>query len=129
MLIKTNNRTDAIHALINMWLKDIRLYCNECGRLFVKEMYPCCEDPYLIDNLQAFQMLQEEIKMFRNTRQNEFASTPSKSMRWGVRIPQTLLRFLDTYFQSYGEKGVFRNKNDMNQFMKKFKQFTIPERV
>lgn len=131
MIIKINNKWEALHAVINRWLKDPRVYCNDCGATYYKEMgIKCCDNPHIGTNFDFCRLLIKQNKQMQATRRNEFASTGSKNMRWGVSMPPDLLRCLDNYMKIHGHtKGLFGEVKDLNGFMKKFPQFAIPKKV
>lgn len=127
MLIKSNSRWDAVHALINTILKDGTLYCNNCGMDFDKEV--CCEDPHIGSHKHFLKLIVEQNRLLKSTRANEFASTKNDSMRWGLSLPPRFLATLEKAFRTtYGEK-LFRDAHDIRAFAKKFRQFSICERV
>jgi hypothetical protein len=130
MLIKAGNREDAIHALINTWLKDTTLRCGWCGQRYYKYLMPCCEKPFIGTNLDIFQQFYTQLKEDRDTRRNEFASTKCKTMRWKLSFPPGLLEWLDKSFETTYSEKLFNEKYTANWFARKFKKyFTVPERI
>lgn len=130
MLIQKGAREDAIHALINTWLKDQRQHCGWCGADFNPETYPCCEQPFVANNSVIFKQFQKELQLDRDKANNKFNSMKDKSMRWTLKFPPGLLSFLEQSFQKmYGEK-LFTEEYDINWFAKKFyKYFAVPKEI
>lgn len=129
MLIKINNKWEAVHAVINTWLRDPRVYCNNCG-LTACGGLACCEDPALGTNLDICKCLIQQNRAMKSSRANDHASNETKTMRWGVSLPPDLMRTLDNYMKLHGhKKGLFEEVSDLNKFMKKFPQFAIPTKV
>jgi len=102
MLISKGTREEAIHALINTWLKAPGMKCGACGAGFsYKEccklpyitcetgflkckrcktvFYPveelCCEAPFITNNAGLLKQFHKETEQVRQTRKNEYAST------------------------------------------------------
>lgn len=126
------SREDAIRALINLWLKDNRMYCATCGEMF--KGVQCCDNPVVGTNRAIFKQFNKEMKRIRQTRCNEHASISAggmkDTMRWKLSIPIGLLQFLEKSFTIvYGEK-LFNRDYNTNWFAKKFgKYFQVPERI
>jgi hypothetical protein len=130
MLIKVGKREDAIHALINVWLKDPRKKCGWCGTLYHPAIMPCCEQPFIGTNLDIFDQFYRELKKDRATRRNVYASSDSKEMRWKLKFPPSLLQFLTSMFRKQYDEELFNDKYSTNWFAKKFrKYFTVPDIV
>jgi hypothetical protein len=132
MQIKTGSKEDAVHALINLWLKDTRKSCAYCGRSRFFEDCGICEgkNPPLGTNAEILEGFYEELKEVRATRKNKFASNNSKDFRLGISMPIGLYQFLDKTFKEKYKVNLFDEKGDLNWFMKKFgKYFAIPEEV
>lgn len=129
MLIKTNNRWDACHALINTLLKSKIVYCNECGETVMDGAGQCCENPHLGTNEQFIKLIIEQNKITRMTRSNEFAETKDKSMRWGMSMPPRFFKDLCKAFKLTYAEDLFRDEKDMNAFLRKFPQFRTCDRV
>lgn len=129
MLIKSNNRTEAIRAVINEWLKDNTLYCDSCGKDYFSQRMPCCSSPYILNNFTAMKMIMDECREKKETNLKATAATKSNAMRFSVKMPERLLCTLDNYFKTYGEKGLFRDKRDLHSFMRNFHQLSTAERV
>lgn len=134
MLITKGSREDAIHALINMWLKDPKMYCGWCGQDFLPppqgEMWTkCCEQPFIGKNYDIMAQFLKELKNIRESRKNKFASTDNKTSRWKLSFPPGLLDFLKVSFYGlYGEE-LLTKEYGTTWFAKKFRQFTVPEEV
>ena len=130
MLIKSGNREDAIHALINTWLKDKTLKCGWCGAKFERTTFPCCDQPFIGTNFDIMSQFNKEMKMSRDTRKNVYASNESKNMRWKLSFPPTLLQWLiESFKKMYGE-DLFTEEYNTTWFAKKFrKYFAVPERI
>jgi hypothetical protein len=130
MLIKINNKWEAVHAVINTWLKDKRKYCNNCGKDYVPELGACCNDPAVMTNFDVCLGIIRQNRETQKSRSNDFASTKDGNLRWGVSLPPDLLRTLDGYMKSHGhKKGLFEEVSDLNKFMKKFPQFCVAKKV
>jgi hypothetical protein len=130
MLIKCGKREDAIHALINIWLKDQTKKCGWCGQVYNAMFHPCCEQPFIGTNLDIFEQFYREIKSNRDSRKNEYASTDNKSMRWKLSFPPSLLQWLTKTFKELYNEELFNSKYGTTWFAKKFrKYFTMPERI
>ena len=130
MLIKTNNKEKAFHAVINTWLKDKTMYCNFCGQDYKDDVTtPCCENPQVGRNMDHCMGIIKQNKMIRETRKNEFGSTDDKTLRYGVSMPPALYQVLDRFKVSNDKPKLFREDGEMVWFMKKFPQFTTCSRV
>lgn len=130
MLIKINNKWEAVHAVINKWLKDPRVYCNNCANDYVPSLGVCCNDPHIGTNWDFCKQLLDQIKGIKQTRSNDFATNDTKTMRWGVSLPPDLMHTLDQYMKDHGhKKGLFEEVGDLNKFMRKFPQFAVPKKV
>jgi hypothetical protein len=127
MLIK-GTREDAIQALINTWLKDTRKKCGWCGAMYNPLSFPCCEKPFIADNFTIMSQFYEELKIDKQNRKNEFAS--SKNMRWKLSFPPSLLSFLENSFRTLYQEELFNKKYSTTWFAKKFRKcFAVPERI
>ena len=131
MLIKVNNKWEAVHAVINTWLKDQRKYCNNCGATYQPELGQCCNDPAIGTNFDVMVALKRQNQATRDTRANDHAAmTEHGQMRWGVSIPPDLMMTLDNYMKAHGHKrGLFEDVSDLNKFMRKFPIFAIAKKV
>ena len=129
MLVKTTNKWILARAFINTWLKDQTWYCNNCDKDYSKFNYPCCENPQIGRNIDHTKGLFKENRMIKNTRKNEFASTKKKTLRWGVSLPPRLHFALDRYFRSLSDEKLFNNNKELHEFMRRFPEFTIPDKI
>ena len=125
----TDNKWTLARAFINLWLKDKSKYCNNCGAEYKKELYPCCENPYLSTNWEITQQVIKQNKEIRKTRLNDLASTKNKTLRWGVSLPPKLYHDLNCYFKQGANESLFKNRDDVREFAKEFKPFQVPERM
>lgn len=130
MIIKINDKWEALHAVINKWLKDQTRYCNNCGKDFYPEIGACCDDPQIGTNWDFCMAIKEQNKRHRDALSNDLATLGGKkNMRWGVSIPPDLYHTLNNYMKQHGHKGVFEEKSDLNKFMRKFPIFTIAKKI
>ena len=129
MLVKTTDKWTLAKAFINTWLKDQIWYCNNCDMDYTPGVV-CCENPQIGRNIDHTKGLIKENRMIRETRKNEFASANNKSIRWGVSLPPRLQFALEKYFSSLteGEK-LFNNNQEFHEFMRRFPQFRVCEKV
>lgn len=131
MLIQVSGqREDAIHALINTWLKIPDRWCLTCNKTLDIRDWPCCDKPFLTTNQIVFKRFIEEMKDVRDAQKNKFASSETKSMRYLLRFPPGLYEFLDMSMKRlYGEK-LFTDEYNNIWFAKKFqKYFSVPEEI
>ena len=142
MFVKTTNRWDAIRAFVNEWLKDPSLYCNNCMMPYKENpVGPCCDDPFIVNNHLACELVAKQNAEIKKTRNNEFGSNKNHSLRWGASIPPKLIFDVERYLkkcaieQGYDpvqEGKLFRTKyfkKDLRRFLKTFPAFSIPEKV
>jgi len=131
MLIKPKNREDAYRAVINTWLKDKTLYCNNCGKTFdrLKDSPFCCDTPHIGTNMDHCRGIVNQNKEMMKTRKNDFASTQGKDIRWGLSVPISLFYTLNSWKKAQGFKGLFEEDGEITWFMKKFPQFRVASRV
>jgi len=129
MLIVSKDRKKFLHAIINTWLKDTRMYCNNCAADFKPELKKCCEDSQIGDNYSICKAVVEQNKMVKSTRVNSFASTSDKTLRWGVSLPLGLYQALERLCKKHDNLGLFNEKYDVSWFAKNFPQFAIPEKI
>jgi hypothetical protein len=128
MLLQKGSREDAIHALINTWLKDPALRCGWCGEDYSAETFPCCEQPFIGTNSNIMEQFHNELRVRRDAQNNDYASNKSKTFRSTLSFPPGLLGFLTISFKAlYGEE-LFTDQYNMNWFSRKFyKYFAIPK--
>lgn len=130
MLLQKGNREDAILALINTWLKDPTLHCGWCGETYNPLNPPCCEQPFIANNVQILKQFHKELRMDRELSANKYASTQGKNMRLALKFPPGLLTFLERSFLNLYNEKLFNEKYSVNWFAKKFyKYFAIPEEI
>jgi len=121
-----------MHAVINKWLKDPSVYCNECSQPYQPELGRCCENPHIGRNWDFCELLISENKVISHSRLNEFGSNKDKNLRWSLRLPPRLYETLNNYMKQHGHKtGLFDPKkpSDLNKFMKRFPMFAIAKKV
>ena len=128
MLIKSSNKKEAYTAVINELLKDNRAYCNYCGKSWDGTPNPGCEDPQVGTNADVLSAVITQNISIRDSRNNDYASTKNKSLRWGLSIPGFVYEALHHYEKSHNRKFLGSN-DDINWFMKNFPQFSIPRRA
>lgn len=119
--IKLTNKWDAARAIINTWLKDQTLYCNNCqtdAKYFLASE-SCCENPQIGRNVDHMMGGIKQNKMIRETALNEYGSTEDKTIRFSVSMPPRLLVALEDYFGKHNEK-VFNDQKELHAFMKQF---------
>lgn len=130
MLLSKGSREDAIHALINTWLKDPRLSCGWCGADFDELNFPCCEKPFVATNAQIFEQFYKELQLDRELSANKHASFKDKSMRLALKMPPGLLGYLTHTFKHLYQEDLFTKEHDINWFLKKFgKKFGVPKEI
>ena len=74
-------------------------------------------------------MLIQENKTLRESRRNQFASNEDKSMRWGISITPRLMHDLEEFSINTLKEPLWKDKNEMDDFMRSFKEFTVCEKV
>ena len=119
--IKLTKKEDAIRAVINTWLKDQTLYCNNCNtdsRYFLADE-SCCENPQIGRNIDHMMGGIKQNKIIKETALNEYGSTDDKTMRYAVSMPPRLLMTLEQYFETHNDK-LFNNQKELHNFMKAF---------
>ncbi|TRZ47824.1 MAG: hypothetical protein D4S01_11550 [Dehalococcoidia bacterium] len=133
MLLAKGTRDGAIHALINVWLKDPTKRCGWCGKRYFPQEFPCCDQPFIANNAGIMKQFYRDQLWIRSTRKNSTASMKArgtKSMRWVLSFPPSLLFFLETAFKRQYHEKLFHGKYNLVWFAKRFgKYFQIPERV
>lgn len=128
-VVTTRDKEAALRAIITVWLKDQRIYCNNCQATFFPDIPPCCENPQIGKNIDHTMGLLKQNKAMRGLQKSVTGANESNTMRWGVSLPPDLYTTLNKYLQSCGEKGLFVDKKDLRWFMKKFPEFTIPQKI
>jgi len=129
MQIKTITKWDKIREFINIWLRDSRVYCGNCDVDYYKENFPCCNNPELGTNITFTKSIIDAIKDLRKEQHNVYASNKKKSFRTTIKLPKRLYFDLDKFHQEMWGTRLFDKKEELNIFMRKFPQFTVPERV
>lgn len=131
MLIKVDNKEKTVRNAIEIWLRDERIYCNNCDVDYGDKPMPCCEDPQIGRNVDHCRGVIKQNKAIRDSRKNAFASNDDKTIRWGLSLPPKLLQFLDVFFKTYTieKQGIFKEEGELVWFARKFPQFAIPERL
>lgn len=131
MIIAKGAREDAIHALINVWLKDKTLVCGWCNTNFKEgSPDPCCEQPFIGTNADIFRQFQAELAVTRGKQKNDFASTEKKDLRHVLSFPPGLMQYLTIgFYAMYGEE-LFNDQYDLIWFAKHFgKYFGVPQKL
>ena len=130
----TNIKETQLRQFIEKWIKDPHLYCSNCGEPWREcpegcEPFICCDRMQICTNLVSLYAVIQENKILRETRGNAFASTKDKSIRMGLSLPPKLLFDLEGFCANTLKEPLWRDYNEMNDFMKEFPQLCIPERV
>lgn len=130
----TNSKEVALKAFMSEWLKDETQYCNYCGSIYAEPPEgivwdKCCDKPHIGTNLIFLYMLIQENKELRESRNNKFASNLDKSMRWGISITPRLLHDLEEYSINTLKEPLWKDKVEMDEFMRTFPEFRICEEV
>lgn len=131
MLVKTSDRKSAYTALINMLLKDPRVYCNNCGLSFYPKKFAeevCCSDPQIGTNYDVVKAIVAEVRELRATAKNNHASFANGATRLGLRIPPFIYEALETYEKSHGRKLIESDK-DIKWLMRNFPMFCVPRSI
>jgi hypothetical protein len=135
---QTTDRWEAALACHNALLKDPTAYCNQCGtdlKLSLDKegkFKPCCENPQVGTHLDHCKGVSNQNRELTKIRMNEFAATKDKSMRWGISIPPRFWKEWNAlFYQTYKEDLIRPGKEtkDLNDLMRKFKHFRIPDKV
>lgn len=130
----TNCKETALRDFINVWVKDPEQYCNYCGTIYAKPpegiiWEQCCERVHIGTNLLFLYMLIQENKVLRESRANKFASNEDKTMRWGLSITPRLLHDLEEYSINTLKEPLWKDQNEMNDFMRSFREFTVCQEI
>ena len=128
MLIKTNNKWDAVRAMINTLLQDSTVYCNECGSDYVEGVL-CCGDPVYGTHRDFVEAIIGQNKTTKSTRSNDTASFKSKAFRWGLSLPPRFLFELETAFKAMYHEKLLKDNHEMHRFMKEFPAFAVCKKV
>lgn len=128
MLIKSNNKWDAVRALINTLLKDATIYCNECGADYKEGEY-CCDYPHIGTHKDFVQAIIYQNKETKETRLNDTGSGKTKAFRWGLSLPPRFLMELETAFKTMYNEKLLKDNREMHSFMKEFPAFAVCHRV
>lgn len=129
MIVKTPNKELAFHAVINTWLKDRTLYCNQCGEVYKEDKPACCDNPQVGRNFDHCYGLIKQNKEMAKSRLNDFGSNEDKNLRWGLSLPPSLFNVLDNFKTMNGQPKLFEEKGELTWFMKKFPQFKTCNRT
>jgi hypothetical protein len=129
----TTSKETAIKAFISEWAKDETQYCNYCGTIYQENpdggWDKCCDKPHIGTNIIFLYMLIQENKDLRESRHNDFASNLDKTMRWGIAITPRLLHDLEEYSINTLKEPLWKDKDEMDEFMRSFPEFRICEKV
>lgn len=128
MLIKTNNKWDAVRAMINTLLKDTTVYCNECGSDYV-EGHLCCGDPMYGTHRDFVEAIIGQNKGTKETRLHDTGAGKSKAIRWGLSLPPRFLMELETAFKTTYNEKLLKDNHEMHRFMKEFPAFAVCKKV
>ena len=128
MLIKTNNKWDAVRALINTLLKDKTVYCNECGADYVEGEY-CCGDPMYGTHRDFVEAIIAQNKDFKATRLHDTGMGESKAIRWGLSLPPRFMRDLEDAFKATYREKLLKDNHEMHRFMREFPAFCVCRKV
>ena len=128
MIVTNSDRKAAYTAVINMLLRDPRVYCNNCGMSFYPDKPLCCADPQIGNNNDVVKAVIAEVRELRERAKNEHASFAKGTMRLGLRIPPFIYEALDNYEKSHGRRLIMSDK-DIKWLMKNFPMFCIPRRI
>lgn len=133
MLIKTPDKAKAFTAVINIWLKDKTIYCNECGKTYTSYVNECvdpmCGGFQIGTNFDHCRGVIKQNKELAKTRLNDFGSNHDKNIRWGLSLPPSLFNVLDNFKKVHNQPGLFKEDGEIVWFMKKFPQFRVCTRT
>lgn len=133
MLIKTPNKQLAFQAVINTWLKDKTIYCNECGATYAEYVNRCadpaCGSIQIGTNMDHCKGVINQNKELAKTRLNDFGSNADKNIRWGLSLPPSLFNVLDQFKKMHNQPGLFKEDGEIVWFMKKFPMFKVCSRT
>lgn len=125
-IIKTNDRLEVIEAIINTWLKDKTIYCNNCGVNYSGNI--CCEDPQVGTNMDHARALSIENEMVRSNQLKNTGASKKNTMRLSLRLPPRLYQFIRNYFLGYNENFP-KDKRELHRLMRRLKAFCIPREI
>jgi hypothetical protein len=128
VLIKTNNKWEAVRALINTLLKDKTVYCNECGADYVEGVL-CCGDPMYGNHRDFVEAIIAQNKDFKATRLHDTGAGESKAIRWGLSLPPRFLRDLEDAFKATYREKLLKDNHEMHKFMKEFPAFCVCRKI
>lgn len=130
----TTSKETALRAFLAEWIKSDERYCNYCGNIYADPpdgiaWESCCETPHIGTNLVFLYMLIQENKAIRETRANKFASNKDMSMRMGISITPRLLHDLEEFSINTLKEPLFKDRAEMDDFMRSFPEFRTCEVV
>lgn len=129
MLVRTNNKWEAVRALINTLLKDDTVYCNECGADYEDGVY-CCSLPHLGTHRDFVEAIISQNKMTRETRVHDTgAGRDQKAFRWGLSLPPRFMSDLERAFKATYQEKLLKNNKDMHSFMREFPAFSVCRKI
>jgi len=127
--MKTHDKWTAVRCLLNLILKDTRLYCNNCGEYYFENKPVCCEDPQVGSHAVHLRAIVKQNKVHKELMANSHGSVKNKAMRWGISFPPTVFHILNkTFLTTYNEK-LLRDNKDLHGFMKAFPPFCVCDKI
>lgn len=127
--MKTGDKWTAVRCLLNLILKDTRLYCNNCDNDYDEKEPICCESPQIGSHMTHLKAVAKQNESHRELMKDEFGSMKNKDMRWGISMPPRVFHILNkTFLRTYNEK-LFRDQKDMHKFMKAFPAFKVCNKI
>lgn len=131
MEIKIGDAKEKVYReLINMGLKNKRVYCNNCGKPYTGTGINCCNDPQIGTNYDHTRSVLIQNRMIRSSRLKQTGANANNTLRFGVSIPRWMYELLDNFEKTKGAGNrLFKDKHDVIWFAKTFKAFAIPERI
>jgi hypothetical protein len=129
VLIKSNNKWDAVRALINTLLKDKTVYCNECGSDYVENEF-CCGDPMYGTHRDFVEAIIAQNKDTKASRYHDTgAGKDQQSFRWGLSLPPRFMLELETAFKTTYREKLLKDNHEMHRFMREFPAFCVCRKV